>query len=527
MDESLQGTRAEARVVAVFHDIALRLRAQLYAESPVRKAPIDILQDQRRDLFDILSRERLKENDLIEPVQEFGPEGGVQLLHNELLRLLRDLPLRVNPLQKILRSDIRGQDNDGIFEIHCSSLGIRDPTVIQHLQKDIEDIRMRLLDLIEEDHGVGLSPDRLRELSSLLVADIAGGRADQAGDRILLHILRHVDPHHRILIVEEILRERLRELRLSDTGGAEEEEGADRLRRILDARFRAENRIGDPPHRVILSDQSLMELLIQMEHLRALGLIELRHRNPGPAADDAGDLLLRHLVSDQSLTALALGLLLCLLELFLHGREILVLQLCDLLIVVFLLCDIDLGIQLILLFAERLELSDGVLLILPLGLLHIEAVPELRELLLEIREPLLRERVVFLLQRKLLDLKLQDPPTKLIHVLRHGIHLRLDHRAGLVHEVDRLIRKETVRDIAVGERRRGDKRGIGDLHAVVDLVSLLDAPEDGDRILDARLIHLHRLEPPLERRVLFDILPVLIERRGADAVELASCEKRL
>ena len=42
-----------------------------------------------------------------------------------------------------------------------------------------------------------------------------------------------------------------------------------------------------------------------------------------------------------------------------------------------------------------------------------------------------------------------------------------------------------------------------------------------------RLVDHHRLEAALERRVLLDVLAVLVERRGADAVQLAAGEHRL
>ena len=60
-----------------------------------------------------------------------------------------------------------------------------------------------------------------------------------------------------------------------------------------------------------------------------------------------------------------------------------------------------------------------------------------------------------------------------------------------------------------------------------DLIALFQAAEDGDGVLDRRLIDLHGLEAALERGVLFDILAVLVERRGTDAVQLAAGEHRL
>src|SRR5213592_2681451 len=89
-------------------------------------------------------------------------------------------------------------------------------------------------------------------------------------------------------------------------------------------------------------------------------------------------------------------------------------------------------------------------------------------------------------------------------------------RSGLVDEVDRLVRQLPVGDIAVGENRGGDQRGVADPHAVVRLVPLLEPPQDCDRVSDGGLADEDRLEAPLERRVLFDVLPVLVERRRAD-----------
>ena len=77
------------------------------------------------------------------------------------------------------------------------------------------------------------------------------------------------------------------------------------------------------------------------------------------------------------------------------------------------------------------------------------------------------------------------------------------------------------------ERRGGDDRGIGDLDAVVDLVALLQAAQDRDRVLDRRLVDQHLLEAPLERGVLLDVLAVLVERRRADAMQLAARERGL
>src|SRR5262245_35413520 len=92
---------------------------------------------------------------------------------------------------------------------------------------------MCLLDLVEQYDAVRATPHRFGELPTFLIADIARRRTDEPRDGVLLHVLGHVDAHHRVLVVEEKFGERARRLRLSDARGPEEDERADRPVRIL------------------------------------------------------------------------------------------------------------------------------------------------------------------------------------------------------------------------------------------------------------------------------------------------------
>ena len=271
-----------------------------------------------------------------------------------------------------------------------------------------------------------------------------------------------------------------------------------------------------------------MQHFVEVQQLLALALHELCHRDAGPLGDDAGDLLLGHGVVHEGVVALAaLGRGFGLGELLLEVRQVGVLQARGLFILIVALGLFDLGVQVVNVRLEGLDLLDAVLLGLPAGLLLVEAVLELGELLRELFEPVARELVVLFLEGHLLDLHLHDAAAQVVELRRHGVDLRADHGAGLVDEVDGLVRQETVGDIAVGERGRGDERVVVDAHAVVDLVALFQAAEDGNGVLHRRLIDLHGLEAALKRGVLFDILAVLVERRRADAVQLAAGEHRL
>ena len=65
--------------------------------------------------------------------------------------------------------------------------------VIHHLQQDVVDIRMRLLDLVEQQHAMRVLVDAIGQQAALIEPDIARGRADQPRDGMLFHVFRHVE----------------------------------------------------------------------------------------------------------------------------------------------------------------------------------------------------------------------------------------------------------------------------------------------------------------------------------------------
>ena len=62
---------------------------------------------------------------------------------------------------------------------------------------------------------------------------------------------------------------------------------------------------------------------------------------------------------------------------------------------------------------------------------------------------------------------------------------------------------------------------------MVGLVAGLEPSQDGDRVFHARLADEDRLEAPFEGRIFLDVLAILVERRRADAPQLAAGERRL
>ena len=256
-----------------------------------------------------------------------------------------------------------------------------------------------------------------------------------------------------------------------------------------------------------------------MQELLAFALQQLRYRDARPPGHHLGDLVLAHVVPEERILLFG-GLALLAFQLLLELGELPVFQGRSLVEVVLVLGLFDLLLDGFDLLPELLNLVDALLLVLPVGLHGVEGVPEGGELLADLHQVFEGRLIGLLAEGRLLDLQLHDLPGDLVHLRGHGVYLRLDHGAGFVHEIDGLIRQKPVGDVAVREHGGSDQGFVPDLHAVEDLVPGLQATEDGDGVLHAGFRHQHRLEPALQSRVLLDVLSILVQRGGADAVEL-------
>ena len=326
-----------------------------------------------------------------------------------------------------------------------------------------------------------------------------------------------------MLIIEQASCQSLCKLRFADARGAEEHERAYRPVRVGDAGTRTLDGLSHETHGLVLADDPLVDDLVEVQQLLALALDQFRDRDAGPFSHDVCDLLLRdRVVHERVLGGALLGALLGLGELLLKGGQVGVLELCGLLVLEGHLRGLDLAVDALDLALYLLDLVHAAALGFPARLHGVEFVLELRKLSGELRKTVLGELVVLLLEGHLLDLELHDLSAQVVQLAGHGVYLRPDHGAGLIHEVYGLVGQETVRYIAVRQRRGGDKRVVVDADAMEYLIALLQAAEYAYRVLDRRLVDHDGLETTLQSRVLFDVLAVLVQGRGADAVQLAA-----
>ena len=341
---------------------------------------------------------------------------------------------------------------------------VGEAALLEDLQERLHHVGVGLLDLVEEDDAVRAAADALGELAAFVVADVAGGRSDEAGDVELLHVLRHVDLDQRLVVGEVLRGDRLGEQRLAHAGGPEEEEGADRAARVLEVGSGAAERAGDGGDGVALADDGLGEFLLEVEEALHLVDVHVLERDAGGGGERGGDVVFGDV--DEGAGALLLPLRGLAFEGF--GE------------------------------ALRLVAQDG-------GLLEDLAVDGL-----------------VLAAGDLLDLLLE-----LAQRLRAGRGVDAGLRAGLVDQVDRLVREEAAGDVARAQAGGGLDGGRVVLDVVERLVPRRDAAEDLDRLVHGRLVDAHGLESALERGVLLDELAVFVERGRADALEFAAGERRL
>ena len=104
---------------------------------------------------------------------------------------------------------------------------------------------------------------------------------------------------------------------------------------------------------------------------------------------------------------------------------------------------------------------------------------------------------------------------------------QLHARAGLIDQIDGLVRQEAIRNVAAGEIDRVLDGFVGVADGVEFFVALAHALQDADGFFFAGAIDLHRLEAALERTVFFDRLAVFARRGGADALDFAAAQRGL
>mmetsp|Transcript_67005 Transcript_67005/g.216608 ORF Transcript_67005/g.216608 Transcript_67005/m.216608 type:complete len:549 (+) Transcript_67005:866-2512(+) len=358
---------------------------------------------------------------------------------------------------------------------------------------------MRLLDLVEQHQAVGSSPDRVRELALLVVADVAWWAADELGDSVFLHVLTHVQANHGLLLAEVGGREGLAQLGLAHTRGPAEDEGGDGPAGALEPGPGPAHGLGDGSNSLLLTDDTLVERVIQGQEAHTLVRVDLLDGHARPGRDHLRHVVLRDNGPREGLLHILSA----------QGRNI----------------DLHLRFPAVCRYHGG---GHGRGRIGVVGPLLDQGVDLHRQLILLSLELLGKEEVLQLHRLVLLLLDVPEQGPDLLGGVRDLLQLlQLNACAGLVHDVDGLVRQEAVLDVLRGELHASDQCLVGVRQLVVDLVAARQAPQDLHRLIDCGLRHLHWLEAALQGLVLLDVLAVLLDCGRPDDLHLASRERRL
>ena len=123
------------------------------------------------------NRQRTERNDRIQSVTELRREQAVDRFH--VIAFATRGTEADCCLRHIRRTGIGGHDQDHIAEVDLLAVVIGQRAMIHHLQQNVEQIRMRLLDFIEQQHAMRMLIDAIGQESALIEANIAGRRTDE------------------------------------------------------------------------------------------------------------------------------------------------------------------------------------------------------------------------------------------------------------------------------------------------------------------------------------------------------------
>jgi hypothetical protein len=140
-------------------------------------------------------------HDLVNPIDEFGREMGLNGRHHHLSRLR--LHWTFAHIIQENSTQVGCHDDHGISEIHNAALTICKSPIIQDLEEQRHEFPACFLDLVDEHYRIWFSADVFRELATLAVTNVAWGRANETTNRVLFGVFRAINTDHGIRRVEE------------------------------------------------------------------------------------------------------------------------------------------------------------------------------------------------------------------------------------------------------------------------------------------------------------------------------------
>ena len=281
-------------VVAIAQGQA-RLGLQPFAQPP---------QALRHDGAQVLGAER-HIRDYAHPRQQRGfevpLEGRTQFL-NHVGRIGRSRAGR--HLGNLLSAQIAGQQNNSVAKVDLPTLAVGHNAFVKDLIKRVQHFGMGLFSLVQQDNRIGFLAHRLGQHPALAIADIARRRAEQARDRMLFLIFRHIDDGHLPPAAKQNLGNGGGGLRLAHPARPDQQKHPARLVRVRHAGAGDTQLPVQDVNRLRLSADALPQVLGKTQRLAGLVAGHRAQRHPGPFRNRSGHRIRSHLKMHQRRTGL-------------------------------------------------------------------------------------------------------------------------------------------------------------------------------------------------------------------------------
>ena len=282
-----QRSRAVALVVALFGEPRARLVGEFDGDVAVGELALELGDEFVHHAMDHFRRQGRKADDRVEAVAEFRREHAF-----DGLSVVAGAGIAGEPdgrFGEFRGAGVGGHDEHGVAETHRLAVVVGEFAVVHDLKQDVEQVGVGFLDLVEQQHGVGVLVDGVGEQTALVEADIAGRGADQPRHGMALHIFRHVEAHEFDAHDEGELARRFG---LADSGGAGEQVAADGLLGFAQAGAREFDGVAQRLDGPLLSEHDGLEVGSERRQHFLVVAADLPGRDARHFGDDALDLVL-------------------------------------------------------------------------------------------------------------------------------------------------------------------------------------------------------------------------------------------
>ena len=329
-----------------------------------------------------------------------------------------------------------------------------------------------------------------------------------------------------IFAVEQEAGQRFAQFGFTHAGRAQEQEAAVRLVRVGKAGAAAADGIGHGAHGFVLPHHAVVQHVFHTQQFFALAFHHFGHGNARHARHDFGNFLRTHFGAEQRVGGFLVACALGIFQLQGQFGQFAVFQFRSQAIIAHAFGLFDFVFDFVDLRLQIGQAHGRSFFSLPhfvqIGIFFFQT----GNFFVNQSQTFFARLVAFFRNVHFLHFQLDDAAVELVHLLGFGFFLDFDAAGRFVNQINGFVGQEAVGNIAVGQFCRRHNRRVGNFHAVVDFVAVLQAAQNRNRVFHARFAHQHFLEAAFQRSIFFDVLAVFVQRGCADAVQFAARQGR-